>query len=400
VSELVPLRRLVICLDGKRVPLNREERSIIQGDVPYWGAGGVVDHIDRALFDEALVLLGEDGAPFFDSARDVAFLVDGPVWVNNHIHVLRPRGVDARFLTYSLNVVDYARYISGSTRDKLTQDDMREIVIRVPSIGEQRRIADFLDIEVSRIDRLILQKERAVDLIDERDKALVEAAVLGRIEDGVDREDVGIPSIGRAPSRWKVLRNKYLFREVQDFSVNGEEELLTVSHLTGVTPRTEKEVSMFLAESLVGYKCCQPGDLVINTLWAWMGALGVTSHGGIVSPAYGVYRPNSEIVYGPYFDALYRTRAYVCEMTRYSKGVWTSRLRLYPEAFLSLRALVPPIDDQKKIVHFMEAETAGLRRLRSAFRASIKKLQERRYSLMAAAVTGQIDVTTARGAVA
>ena len=65
---------------------------------------------------------------------------------------------------------------------------------------------------------------------------------------------------------------------------------MTVSHLTGVTLRSEKEVNMFMAETLEGYKICRPGDLVINTLWAWMGAMGVAFQRGLVSPAYNVYR--------------------------------------------------------------------------------------------------------------
>ncbi len=110
VPPRTQLRRVVRCLDGKRIPLNQEERSSMSGPIPYWGANGVVDWIDDYLFDEDLVLLGEDGAPFGDSGKDVAFRVTGRVWVNNHIHVLKPRAnVEARFLTYALNSVDWPR---------------------------------------------------------------------------------------------------------------------------------------------------------------------------------------------------------------------------------------------------------------------------------------------------
>lgn len=78
--------------------------------------------------------------------------------------------------------------------------------------------------------------------------------------------------LGSVPAHWSVLRAKCLFREVDDRSKTGNEELLSVSHLTGVTPRRLKTVTMFLAESNVGHKLCQPNDLVINTLWAWMGS--------------------------------------------------------------------------------------------------------------------------------
>jgi type I restriction enzyme S subunit len=97
--------------------------------------------------------------------------------------------------------------------------------------------------------------------------------------------------LGLLPVHWNQLRAKCLFREVDERSETGREELLSVSHLTGVTPRSQKTVTMFLAKSNVGHKTYRPDDLVINTMWAWMGALGVARHTGIVSPAYGVYRP-------------------------------------------------------------------------------------------------------------
>src|SRR5687767_544147 len=93
------------------------------------------------------------------------------------------------------------------------------------------------------------------------------------------------------PEHWIEQRAKVTFREADERSTKGVEELLSVSHLTGVTPRSHKKVTMFKAASYVGHKICRPGDIVINTLWAWMAALGASRHTGLVSPAYGIYRP-------------------------------------------------------------------------------------------------------------
>ena len=90
MSQEAALRHFVTCLDGQRVPLNSSQRADMPGEYPYWGANGVVDTVGNFLFDEDLVLLGEDGAPFDNPLRDVAFHVEEPVWVNNHIHVLKP----------------------------------------------------------------------------------------------------------------------------------------------------------------------------------------------------------------------------------------------------------------------------------------------------------------------
>jgi hypothetical protein len=178
---VIHLRWLASCLDGKRIPVNREERATMQGDIPYWGANGVVDHVDAALFKEPLVLLGEDGAPFFDRERPKAFFVDAPVWVNNHIHVLRPHGIRPRFLAHYLNVVDYSDFVGGSTRDKLTQDDMGSIPVPVPPLVEQERIEQEISVIQRWADEFEAATERQVNLLTERRQALITGAVTGRL---------------------------------------------------------------------------------------------------------------------------------------------------------------------------------------------------------------------------
>ena len=146
---------------------------------------------------------------------------------------------------------------------------------------------------------------------------------------------------------------KYFFREVDELSVTGEEELLSVSHTTGVTPRSQKNVTMFKAESYVGHKVARPNDVVINTMWAWMSALGVSKNVGIISPAYGVYRPHNEQDFLPeYVNYLLRTSMLKWEYICRSTGIRASRLRLYPDKFLDIPLPCPPIAEQEKMLRF------------------------------------------------
>src|SRR5438105_132680 len=102
-----PLGEVVDLLDHRRVPINADRRETRKGPIPYYGATGQVGWIDDFLFDEELVLLGEDGAPFLDSTKQKAYLITGKSWVNNHAHVLRAKpGLLNRFLLHQLNVVD------------------------------------------------------------------------------------------------------------------------------------------------------------------------------------------------------------------------------------------------------------------------------------------------------
>lgn len=204
--------------------------------------------------------------------------------------------------------------------------------------------------------------------------------------------DSGHDWLGPLPAHWGQLRAKRLFREVDERSKTGKEELLSVSHLTGVTPRRLKTVTMFLAESNVGHKVCRPGDLVINTLWAWMAALGVTKHTGIVSPAYGVYRPTDDGGILPaYADHLLRTPLYAAEYQRRSTGVNSSRLRLYPEQFLRMPVLVPPLEEQAAIVRFLEWANGRLDRAIRAKRKVIALLTEQKQAIVQRAITCGLD---------
>ncbi|MCJ2186664.1 restriction endonuclease subunit S [Novosphingobium beihaiensis] len=193
------------------------------------------------------------------------------------------------------------------------------------------------------------------------------------------------------PRHWELHRAKTSFREVDERSVNGDEELLSVSHKTGVTPRSQKNVTMFMAESYEGHKTCQPGDIVVNTLWAWMAALGTSKHVGIVSPAYGVYRQRAAMFDPLYLDYLLRTETYRGEYLRSSRGITTSRLRLYPPDFLNIPFIQPPLDEQRLIVRFLDWHSAMTAKLIRAKRRLIALLNEQKQSIIHRAVTRGLD---------
>lgn len=196
------------------------------------------------------------------------------------------------------------------------------------------------------------------------------------------------------PEHWNEQRAKTFFREVDERSKTGQEELLSVSHLTGVTPRSQKKVTMFKAASYVGSKLCRPGDIVINTLWAWMAALGASRHVGIVSPAYGVYRPHRADSFNPaYLDYLLRTRAYVAEYIGRSTGIQSSRLRLYPNQFLDIALIQPPRPEQDQIVAYLRVQDAHIARFIKAKRDLIKLLTEQKLRIIDHAVTRGLDAT-------
>lgn len=130
--KIKTIGEVCIIKDNLRIPISTTERKKRNQKAdklyPYYGATGKTGEIDDYIFDEENVLLGEDGAPFLERKKDKAYLVCGKYWVNNHAHILEgKKGVlDNKFLCYQLNIIDYSTYISGTTRLKLNQAQMKK----------------------------------------------------------------------------------------------------------------------------------------------------------------------------------------------------------------------------------------------------------------------------------
>lgn len=200
-------------------------------------------------------------------------------------------------------------------------------------------------------------------------------------------KDSGIEWIGEIPEGWTCKRGKQLFVETNERSKTGSEELLTVSHLTGVTPRSQKNVNMFMSESLVDYKVCHPGDLAANTMWMWQGAIGVSRFHGVISPSYNTYRQRTINYISEYLDYLLRIRPLVDTYNAYSTGITLSRLRLYPQSFLSIHFIVPPMDEQQKIATYLDVECSRIDAMLAKTRDSIEEYKKLKQAVITQAVT-------------
>lgn len=177
------LENCVTILDSRRVPINSRERAKRSGDVPYYGATGQVGLIDDYLFDEDLILLGEDGAPFLDTFKDKAYMISGKSWVNNHAHVLRGMHdvILNNFLCYFLNQFNYKDYVTGTTRLKLNQSRLKMIQILLPSLQEQHRIVSKIESIFARIDAVDKQVKLSLKLLDMLKSSTLKQAFEGRL---------------------------------------------------------------------------------------------------------------------------------------------------------------------------------------------------------------------------
>ena len=257
-----------------------EYTAIKFGDVLFAGSGETIDEIGKSAVN----------------------LIQKEACCGGDVILFRPaRQIEPRYLGYATDCRPAAAQKAimgrGITVMHIYGTQLKYLTLPLPSLPEQTAIVRFLDHADRRIRRYIRAKQKLITLLEEQKQAIIHQAVTGQIDVRTGQpypayKPSGVEWLGDVPAHWEVRPAKWYFREVDDRSETGSEELLSVSHITGVTPRSEKNVTMFKAESNIGHKLCRPGDLVINTMWAWMAALGVARQFGIVSPSYAVYRPH------------------------------------------------------------------------------------------------------------
>jgi len=160
-----PLGSVVTFLDGQRRPVKDADRAKMRGSIPYYGASGIVDYVNDYLFDEDLILLGEDGENILSRNTRLAFRISGKVWVNNHAHVLRPnQNINIGFLTDYLEALNYESLNSGTAQPKLNKQNCFGIPIALPpTLVEQEAIAEALsnaDVPTEALEHLIAKKRQ------------------------------------------------------------------------------------------------------------------------------------------------------------------------------------------------------------------------------------------------
>jgi len=211
-------------LDSSRIPLNEEERNKIPGNIPYYGANGVQDYIDKYIFDEDLILIAEDGGNFESyETRPIAYRISGKSWVNNHAHILRAlKRYNQDYIFYSLVNKNILNYIVGGTRSKLNQRELKTITISIPQQkSEQTAIAHIL----STVDKAIEQTEKLIA----KYKRIKTGLMRDLLTKGID-ENGNIRSekthkfkdspLGRIPVEWEVHSLEEISTLITDGSHN------------------------------------------------------------------------------------------------------------------------------------------------------------------------------------
>ena len=370
-----------------KLDANAEEPT---GIYPFFTCSMFPKKINQYAFDCEALLVAGNGVVGFTQYYKGKFNAYQRTYVLSDFHNIYPL-----FLKYyvSNNLKREVEQSSvGSVIQFIKLGDLQNFNIAFPEYKEQEKITEYLEMKCQKIDHIIEKtKSSIVEYKKFKQSIITQAVTKGIVPERLMKE-CDINWIGKIPQDWKVQRGKNLFIEINERSTTGEEELLTVSHITGVTPRKNKNVNMFMSESLVDYKICHEGDIAANTMWMWQGAIGVSKYYGVISPSYNTYRQKSDTYDADYLEYLLRIPPLVATYAAYSTGITASRLRLYPQGFFSILFPVPPRKEQQEIAVYLNKKIPQIDQLIIKKEKFVDELKSYKRSLIYEYVTGKKEV--------
>ena len=358
------------------------------------------DEIQRFRLESGDVLITKDSETWDDIG--VPSLVVEPaddLLSGYHLALLRPcKEILGPYLAKALQskAAAYQFHVraNGVTRYGLAHTGILSVQIPLPPLPEQRGIVRYLDHMDRGIRRYVSAKRQLITLLEEERQAVVNRAVTRGLDPDVRLKPSGVASLGDVPAHWEVVRNGRLFVQRNETGFP-ELPILEVSLRTGVGIRDFENSGRKQMMAVRGeYKRAVGGDITYNMMRMWQGAVGVAPVDGLVSPAYVVARPLRGTE-PRYFSALFRTRAYMAEVDRYSRGIVKDRNRLYWEDFKQIPTPCPPLQEQVQIADAIDQAVAALNDGVNRIRRQIELVEEYRTRLIADVVTGKLDVREA-----
>jgi type I restriction enzyme S subunit len=361
--------------------------EVTEGGYPVYGSGGLFARAAQFLYSGESVLFGRKGT------IDKPLHVNEEFWTVDTMYFTRINAeVCARYVYYAALGIPFGMYSTNTALPSITQQVLGNHKLPCPPQAEQTQIAKFLDYETAKIDALIEKQQQLIALLKEKRQAVISHAVTKGLNPDAPMRDSGVEWLGEVPAHWEVLPCKRLFSlECHPAPANNNMELLSVYTHIGVRPRRTLEQKGNRASSTDGYWIVKRGDIIVNKLLAWMGAVGHSDYEGVTSPAYDILRQVQPL--NPWFyHFLFRLENTQLEFKRWSRGIMEMRLRLYFDELGKICMPLPPVAEQDAIVEEIKTMARALDSLTDSVERQIALLQERRTALISAAVTGKIDV--------
>ena len=389
--KLVRLKYIAEILDEYRKPVTAQYRNQ-NADIlyDYYGASGIIDKIDGYTIDDHVMLIGEDGANLKLRNLPLMYEVCGKAWINNHAHILKPmKNVDFYYLFYALESLDINNYITGSAQPKLNQENLKEILIPLPSYGIQRKVASYLDTKCSEIDATAEDIQKEISLLEEYKKSVITEAVTKGLNPDAEMKDSGIEWVGKVPVTWKIMPNKYIMTKKKVIKeVYDDENIISLS-MNGVIVR-DLEAGGKMPKTFDGYQIVYPGNLLM-CLFDYdvtPRCIGLIKDYGVTSPAYSQFVMNNDN-YSGYYYYYYLMIDHAKTLLHLAKNL---RHSFTEEQLGAILAPVPTVEEQYQIVNYLDTKCSEIDTLIADKKRQLDTLADYKKSLIYEYVTGKKEV--------
>ena len=361
-----------------------------QGFIPVYGSGSESFKTCGEYKEGPAVLIGRKGATLH-----IPHYIEGKYWnVDTAFDVKSKSHCILKFYYYLAACFDYKYYISQTTLPGMTQSNYYNMFLPVPSLSKQFQIATYLDAHGAAFDFLISKVRSSIEEYKKLKQAVITQAVTKGVRGEREMKDSGVEWIGEIPVEWSVQRIKTIF------SIRNERNFLPLEQVNLISLYTDKGVIQHCdiekttgnkASNADGYKKVCPNDMIVNIILCWMGAIGRSDFAGVTSPAYDVYVPSPEIECR-FYHYYFRTLGFSGDCYKNGRGIMAMRWRTYSDQFRSIKVVVPPLEEQREIVDYLDAKCAEIDKLIAKKEQLVKELESYKKSLIYEVVTGKREV--------
>jgi type I restriction enzyme, S subunit len=384
--EICALKRIINMQSGESITA---EDIAENGTYPVFGGNGLRGFTGAYTHDGHFVLIGRQGA----LCGNINY-GQGKFWASEHAVVATPVApTNTVWLGEMLRAMNLNQYAVSAAQPGLSVDQISRLSTAVPSLPEQIQIANFLDVETAKIDALIAEQQRLIELLTEKRQAVISHAVTKGLNPDAPMKPSGVEWLGDVPAHWTVVQSRRHFRLRNERAADGDRQL-TASQKHGVIYQDEfmeieghRVVQVIKGADIL--KHVEPDDFVIS-MRSFQSGIERCQAKGRISSAYVILVPDSHI-HGDYFTYLFKSQSYIQALQTTTNLVRDGQALRY-DNFTQVSLPLPSLNEQSEIASHIENEITKLDGLVAQSERAIDLLQERRTALISAVVTGQIDV--------
>lgn len=376
--EVKRLGEVCTFLDSQRIPIKDADRGKMQGKYPYYGASGIIDYVNDYIFDDDLILLGEDGANIISRSTPLAFLVSGKVWINNHAHVLKTNeGYNRSYICNYLESLSYDKYNTGTAQPKLNQEVCEHIPVLIPSEDEQNKISDLLTLW----DTAIAKQTALIEKLTLRKRGLMQQLLTGK------------KRLKGFEGEWRHIKLGNIADRITRKNEEDNKNVVTISAQRGFVAQTDFFSKSIASETLDNYFLVCKDEFCYNKSYSNGYPMGAIKRlksfdKAVVTTLYICFRlKDREQTNIDFFEQYCESGILNKELIKVANegGRAHGLLNVTPDDFFNMNMIVPTIKEQNAIASVLiqsdqEIELANKK---------LARLQEEKMGLMQVLLSGK-----------